>query len=66
MIELPDDAWERIRKRRRLSDTVESRRSFAAGIEYGLDAVNNDTSRHFAEVLVDSYQAMRKFVRDKC
>lgn len=66
MIELPDDAWERVRKRRRLSDTVECRRSFAAGIEYGLDAVNNDTSRPFVEVLFDGYRAMRKFIRDKC
>lgn len=65
-IERPEDAWERIRKARRLSDTVECRRAFADGLTHAVNAIANDLTRDHNEVALDLLQATARFVRERC
>lgn len=65
-IERPEDAWERIRKVRRLSDTVECRRAFAAGLNHAVGQIVDDLSRDHVDIILDLSQATARFVRERC
>lgn len=68
MIESPNDAWTRLARRHRLSDTTECRRAFYYGAKAGLEAASaiSETPGPESWQLIEYEQALERFKRERC
>lgn len=64
LIQSPNDAWDALRVRQRLSDTTECRRAFYWGAKAALVELINEIE-HW-QGLAEYEQALERFKRERC
>jgi hypothetical protein len=61
-----DEMWERVRRERRLSDTIECRRAFLAAASWALSIGITAVTHNDPEGLIWANQQANRFNRERC